>query len=66
MAKERLATELDVERLIKDNLFVANIIRILTTRRERRLAKMLPFMRALPKESITLVDNFSYSDFSSD
>ncbi len=66
MAQERLATELDVEKLIKGNRFVANIIRILTTRRERKLAKMLPFMRALPKESPDDVENFSSSDFSSD
>jgi hypothetical protein len=66
MAKERLATELDVERLIKDNLFVAKIIRILTTRRERRLAKMHPFMGVIPKESPDDVENFSSSDFSSD
>jgi hypothetical protein len=41
---------MDIERIIKGSRFVTNMLRLLTTKRERRLAKMQTFMSVLPAE----------------
>jgi hypothetical protein len=62
-ARERLAAEMDVERLIKGIRYVKNILRVLTSKRERRLTFMQSSMNVLPSE---LVDHITSSEFNSD
>jgi hypothetical protein len=50
VAQDRLSKEMDIERIIKGSRFVTNILRLLTTKRERRLAKMQTFMCVLPTD----------------
>ena len=50
VAQYRLSKEMDIERIIKGSRFVTNMLRLLTTKRERRLAKMQTFMSVLPTE----------------
>ena len=64
-AQERLAKEMGIELIIKNNRFVTNIVRLLTTKRERRLAKMQTFMSVLPAQKSN-VEHSSSLDFSSD
>jgi hypothetical protein len=65
VAQDRLSKEMDIERMIKNNRFVTNILRLLTSSRERKLAKMQTFMSVIPEKQPSR-EQFTSSDFFSD
>lgn len=64
-ARDRLEKELDFPRLVKNNMLIANLLKHLTTTKERKLAKMQASKNVVVKDSGT-GDGQSTSDFSSD